>query len=176
MKKNIALTLCLLALTGCAYISGWWHDNPIPPIPIPTPPGPVVTNADGFVFGEWTWLGSLPCPKDAEVVPVAEIKTGVIRGNRIYLTYGSEAKTTQWWPPYDSYCYGPHALAYLVDGRWYAGRLDWFPISCRESEGVGNAWKADTPFADHPPARGSPAYWFVYLNNKRSNAVKVTWE
>lgn len=148
------------------------------PTPTPDPtPGPTPTPG-GFTFGQWNWVGDLPCHKDATIAPAAEFTTATVRGHNVNLTYGPNAKTTVWWPPYDAFCYGPHATAYkAADGNWYAGRVDWFPKDCRPSIQIGNLWKSDTPFAAHPPVVGNEAYFFVYSSDgrNRSKEIQMIW-
>jgi hypothetical protein len=143
-------------------------------------PTPNPDNPDGFAFGEnCTWLGSLPCSKDAQVAPNAKILTAEASNTSyVHLTYAPEA-SQQWWTPYDQFCYGPHGAQYkAADGRWYAGRADWFPIQLRNKIEIKNYWKSDTPFKDHPPVVGNPFYFFVYSSDgrNRSTAVRVTWK
>jgi hypothetical protein len=182
MKKEVLLTLALLGLTGCAYISGWWDDHVIPPIPTPIP-GPVtnVPSADGFVFGQWEVLPgeSMALSPQAVQAPLAQLASFTVTGHSASLTYGPDALSGQWWP-HNGVLYGPYAIVYKADGAWWFGHVGWFVADGRTrlTDFAVAFSTSGTPFAAHPFVRGCDAYVIVYAGTggPRSNAVKVTWE
>jgi hypothetical protein len=83
MKKTCWLFL-LIATAGCSYVANLVHDWVVLPGGGTDDVNPsIVTNApstDGFIFGQWTWLGSIPCPKTSVVAPLAQITAVSVSG------------------------------------------------------------------------------------------------
>ena len=176
---SVAMVM-VMSVCGCAYFEDWFNNRP--PIVIPgtttTTTIPPVTNPDGFVFGQWTWLGGRPCAPDAVIAPAAQILTAEVEGEYVYNTFGPRAKLDQWWPPYDEACYGYQAMAWFIDGKWWAAYIESYPKTCRGKEEFKNPFKSDTPFAAHPPYYGCSAVWWVQdvTGTKTSTRLQITWK
>lgn len=157
--------------------------NGLAPVPAHVVPasgtdGEAPTPLEDDFPANWTQLGGKPLSKSAAQAPLAKVLTATIKGSTLHLTFAPVAKTGRWWAPHDEYCYGPHGFVWFVDGQWWSAYCDWFPMTLRPSEQIGNIFKADTPFAAHPPVVGCPAWWLAWNDDgtQRSNPAKVNWE
>jgi hypothetical protein len=129
MKWILAVAMAAV-LCGCV-MTDWWNDNKpdLPDIDIPSttqPPAAGKVAPAGFVWGQWDWIPGSKSPSgNATENKTVKFKSVTVKNGALYFDYGGDYSWS--FAGGDPFCDACWGMAYLKDGKWWAGYCDSFP-------------------------------------------------